>query len=551
MHTRLFPAVSLAILCAACGGSSGIPFLEPPVQDTIRTITGRVAHHTTGPRLGNLDSNGRLIPQTGFGVSTSPAPAPRVPVEILGLDGTVMGSDLTGEDGRFEIQVNFGQDPATQIRVRTRAKIMLPNGASLQVKRNRTASEPYTHTSAPQGDPKERTMVADLTISLSGGAAAYRMVSLLHEGLLRAGAGIRIGILPGIDVFWEHGNGTVSSFDGSDPFRGEMTIAGGSDGVPSSNQDAWDEAKVMRLLGEYLLRYFLFVVAPEGTPNDALMVPSAAWREGFLDFWACIGRDTPIYWETEGIGPEGRVVRYFNLESFFDPALGSLGPDDPNVYQDPALVGISSRFTIAETLWDIHDSANGGDSDGIDFPLGLTLQFLDQQRPGFTYPYLMTLLEIYDADRSIDAVKIDRLLKWPEDQGISFIQDRNDGLVWPRWIAPNGLKGFPVNAPFQQTLSDAVDTVTPDPLNLEIGELTLRYFIFDLVTDADVTASLDTSGDLRIEILSMNNNLLAGGPSPVTASALVPLRYIVRVLPAEGADPQIAPFDLTVDFQRP
>ena len=85
------------------------------------------------------------------------------------------------------------------------------------------------------------------------------------------------------------------------------------------------------IFGEYLLAYFINDVAPPGEANGALLVPSAAWREGFLDFWACIGRDSEEYWDTEGSGAQGRVVRFFNLESFFDPALGSLGLDDPNV----------------------------------------------------------------------------------------------------------------------------------------------------------------------------------------------------------------------------
>ena len=88
-------------------------------------------------------------------------------------------------------------------------------------------------------------------------------------------------------------------------------------------------------------------------------MPSAAWREGFLDFWACAARGTPEYWDSEGIGAAGRIVRFFNAESFFDPALGSLGPGDPNVYQDPANVGLGSRFTTTEILWDIFDGGAG------------------------------------------------------------------------------------------------------------------------------------------------------------------------------------------------
>ena len=71
----------------------------------------------------------------------------------------------------------------------------------------------------------------------------------------------------------------------------------------------WDAPKLMRLLGEYLIHYFFHVAAPEGTPNNARMVPSAAWKEGFLDFWACAGRESTTYWDTEGIGSAGLSQR--------------------------------------------------------------------------------------------------------------------------------------------------------------------------------------------------------------------------------------------------
>jgi len=304
----------------------------------------------------------------------------------------------------------------------------------------------------------------------------------------------------------------------------------------------------MRMLGEYLLTYFSNEVAPDGTPNDALLVPSAAWREGFLDFWACMGRNSSEYWETEGSGLDGRVVRFFDIESFFDSTLGTLGPDDPNVYQDPSVVGIGSRFTVAEVLWDIHDVADDG-GDTLEFPLFLTMRFFEKIKPGSTYPYLYTLLDEYVADGSISQVKLQILLSLsPEDQGISYPATHLDGSRWPRDITA-GQPGDPIGIPFSGTLADSVDAVTPVPLNVEIGEKSQRYFTFNLATTADVTATVTSTATLQVEVLDYLNNVLASGNGSVVAQDLEPARYIVRVRSASG--PVDASFDLQLQTSLP
>ena len=143
-------------------------------------------------------------------------------------------------------------------------------------------------------------------------------------------------------------------------------------------------------------------------------MPSLAWREGFLDFFSCVTRGDDEYWDTEGQGSAGHVVRYFHLEHIFDPALGSLGPDDPNVYHNGT--GLGSRHSVAEILWDIYDGT-GGDNDTIQFPLYLTLRCLETIKPGSTYPYLYTLLDDYVATLSLTPVQLDVLLMLPEDGG--------------------------------------------------------------------------------------------------------------------------------------
>ena len=530
-------------LLAGCAGE-GRPTGPPaPVADTIRTIVGRLAFFTTGPTLSDFDASGRLLPILGFRNATSTTDAKYIAVEIVAPDGTIMGADRTDENGRFSIQINFGKNPATQVAVRSIARIDLPFGSRASVL-PASGLPPYSNTTPLGGDPSLNTMTIDLDIALNNGAPAYRILQTIYDGFITAKRGIT-GAMPDIDVLWAPGNGDTSSFVAINSLRGELTVAGGILGDDTSNVDAWDPPKLMRLFGEYLFAYFFNETAPAGTPNEALLAPSAAWREGFLDFWACIGRNSSIYWDTVGTGAQGRVVRYFDIESFFDTSLGTIGPDDPNVYQDPTVIGLGSAFTVAEVLWDIHDRDNVilNDNDGIDeFPLFLTLQFMRRPVAGFSYPYLYTLLGTYVQDGSIAATRLDNLMRAPEQQGLFYPATEANGLFWPTSISPDAFPQGPITPPFDKTVADTLDTLNPDPINLEIGELTQRYFIIDLLFLSDITVALTTTGNLELDILDLNNTLIATGTSPLSAAGLAPRKYIIRVRSA--SDPQEAPFDL-------
>ena len=542
-RSTLLAALALLAGCSGGGRPTGPPL---PVGDTIRTITGRLAYFTTGPNLSNFTADGRLMPTKGFGNAQFPTAAKYIAIEIVAPDGTVMGADRSGEDGRFSIQINFGENPATQVAVRATARIDLPFGSTAYVRPGKNAPA-YSHTTPLGGNPSSSTMTIDLDIALNDAAAAYHILQTIYTAFVTAKPGINTP-MPDLDLLWAPGNGDTSSFVAVNPARGELTIAGGILGDNSSNVDAWDPPKIMRLFGEYLFTYFFTETAPEGTPNDAKLVPSAAWREGFLDFWACVARNTSIYWDTVGTGAQGCVVRYFDIESFFDSTLGSLGPNDPNAYQDPSVIGLGSSFTVAEVLWDIHDrdSVVFNDNDGVDeFPLFITLQLMRRAVAGFSYPYLFTLLDQYVRDGSIAAIKLDNLMRFPEEQGLFFPATAQNDLFWPFSISPDSLPQGPITPPFDKTVSDMVDTLTPDPVNLEIGEMSQRYFIVDLLFRSDLTASLTTTGGLELDILDLRNNVLATGPSPLTATGLEPRKYIIRV--RSTTDPQVAAFDLRVE----
>ena len=538
-------AAIIPIALAACGGGGGIVIVPPPPLDTLRTVQGQVTYLPTGPDLTNRDVHGRLL-SSPFVVPTFPRGAPRVPVEILQPDRTVLATGVTGADGTFSISVNFGKRPATPVIVRAHAILNLPFGTVVRVFPDAAATEPYSVERAPGGDPAANIMRVDVNAPLDGAAGAFHIADVLYEGFLTAKSGIAT-TMPDLDVLWKPGNGSTSSFVLAPP-RGRLTIAGGAAGDPASNQDVWDEPQIMRLMGLYLIGFFFNEVAPDGTPSDALLVPSSAWREGFLDFWSCAGRSDPVFWDTEGIGAQGRCVRYYNIESFFDPALGSLGPGDPNVYQDPTVAGIGSRFSVAETLWDIHDSATQGDADRLEYPLFLTLRFLRNAVPGFSYPYFLTLLNEYTREGDIDPVTIQVLLRSPENQAIEFPATLTNGSQWPPPFPHPTVPGAALSAPYDATLTDAVDAVAPGS-NPEIGLFAQRYFLLPLATTSTVRVTLTTTGDLTLDLLDLNNSLIATGPSPLVVPSVQPRNYVIRIRSA--GTPEAAAFSVRLQLLVP
>jgi len=538
----------------ACSGGGGPPTGTPsPEPDTTRTIEGRVGYVSSAPDLSATDANGRLIPQPGLGSSTFSAPAPRIRIEILGDDGRVIGAGTTDSTGHYSLDCNFGQNPATPVRVRTIAQASLPFGVDLSVFPNAGAAGVYTYVSPPGGNPGNNRFVVmrvDVDIPIDEGAAAYHILDIIYEGFTLGRTGLLPGtIMPDLIVHWEPGNGGTTTLTPGPSFA-VLTVAGGAAGDPASNTDEWDDPVLMRFIGQYMLDYFYWEVRPEGMAGDDELVPSAAWVEGFLDWYSCAGRNSPIYWETVGSGPQARVTRFFDIESFFPGTLAPLGPDDPNVYQPAEVTGITSRFTVAEVLWDIHDrdfAGSGNDNDGIELDPSITLKLIDEFPAGIAYPYLVTLLDAYADSLTFSTGTINSILTGPEDQDLIYPAD--DDAVWPTPISPDGSPNFPIRPPFLDTFAGTIDTLAPD--TSEIGHDAQRYFLLETIVTSDIEVTLRTPGDLVVEILRANNQPVVSGAGTILADDEPAARYIVRVRPAAGAAPQLAPFEIDVDIRDP
>jgi hypothetical protein len=512
-----------AALAVGCGGSGGPPDSGPiPVLDTLRRIEGEIRYLTTGPDLSQFDASGRLLATPGFSLPNIGRAAPRFPIQILSLSGSVIGSGITDASGRYSITANFGKAPATQVLLNVVAQISFSGGPIVRVLPG-AGGTVYRFQSTPLGNPNDNVMRIDLTVPLTSGGPLY-ILEALYDAVLAVKSGIT-GTMPNIDVLYAPGNGAVSSVTAG-ANGATMVVAGGITGVPTSNQDVWDPPVVARLLGEYLFLYFLNDGAPGPAAGHAAAIPSSAWREGFLDFISCAGRGSTEFWDTTGIGADGRVVRYFDIESFFDPALGSLGPNDPNVYQGPADVGVTSRFTVAEMLWDIFDGQN--------IPLFLTIRALRTSPVAF--PYLLTLLDGYVEDGTLTPTAILFLTRILEDQGFDYPVPAAAPETWPAFLGtPAGQALVP---PIDYTVSDALDNVSVDPVT---GVTATRYFRFELDDPATSTVTLTTTGTFAVELLDTTGALVVSGTNGIPGTLLQEGLYYVRV---RSATPQAAAFDL-------
>ena len=170
------------------------------------------------------------------------------------------------------------------------------------------------------------------------------------------------------------------------------------------------------------------------------------------------------------------------------------------------------------------------------------LSDLGALNPGSSYPYLYSALDEYVANLSFSAVQAQVLLLSPEDHDLPY--PAFDGAVWPTpFLDPLRLDGTVV-APYDDTLSDSIDNTAPGA-NPEIGLFSQRYFQIRVAEPATILATVTSAASLRVEILDLENNLVAAG----TGSAAAPLAggsFVLRVLPAAG--PVSATFDLRIQL---
>jgi hypothetical protein len=146
------------------------------------------------------------------------------------------------------------------------------------------------------------------------------------------------------------------------------------------------------------------------------------------------------------------------------------------------------------------------------------------------------------ASQSFSTIQADTILLFPENQGIDY--PAADETRWPTPIVDPARTDETLFPPFDGTIGDRIDNTTP-PVNEEVGLYAQRYFTVRLGAPATVLAGATSTASLRVEILDLENEILAGG-APNALAVLGAGTYILRVLPAAG--PVAADFDLRIQL---
>lgn len=89
-----------------------------------------------------------------------------------------------------------------------------------------------------------------------------------------------------------------------------------------------------------------------------------------------------------------------------------------------------------------------------------------------------------------------------------------------------------------------IDNAAPG-VNEQIGLFSQRYFEIRVATQATILATVASTASLKVEILDLENKIVAAGTGSA-ATATPGGTFVIRVVPASG--PVSAPFNLRIQL---
>src|SRR5690606_7351446 len=165
--------------------------------------------------------------------------------------------------------------------------------------------------------------------------------------------------------------------------RYALELLGGDPGEASvSDTDEHDEAIILHELGHFVMDRLSGDSSTGGMhPTGARIDPGLAWEEGRATWFALSVLGVPLYRDTIGVEPWGRLRVDEDLE-------GGGGPH--------TVAGLGSETSVARVLWDLTDGGDGPpDTDGDGLSIGaapiLEAMIAQAAEPG-AYPSLPSFL---------------------------------------------------------------------------------------------------------------------------------------------------------------
>ncbi|RLB56049.1 MAG: hypothetical protein DRJ42_04395 [Deltaproteobacteria bacterium] len=477
-------AVFAALMAVGCSGAAPGPHSGAPVP-AVRSAT----------YLGRVTYEARTPTPTGASRRTVEHPAPRVVVLARDAEGHELSRTVTDDDGRFRIEA-----PTRGARLVVLAQVTVPD---LRVTTD-SVGEHVHEREVELSSPDAPVQIVAREEDADGFGGALHIVATLLRGVDTV-TGWTGETLPPLFVHWGRGVTSVWSFyhgerpEGSGRYA--LELMGGDPGAQrTSDTDEHDEAIVLHELGHFVMDMVTGDSSPGGDhPTGYLLDPGLAWEEGRATWFAAAVLGPPLYWDTIGIEPQGRLRVSHDLER------GGAG-----------VRGLGSEMGVAEILWDLADGSGGlddVDQDGVALGAAGVLEAMAAlaEEPG-SFPCIATFLRfvVDQGTVSEDAVR-DLLLRGGHPSGLLPAAGE---VLWPTDLAVPG------------QVSDKVDGLTdPAPsgggARPQNGFDALRVYRVHVPHDAWLTVSLQVHGsgrgsehqDADLELRDRSATLLASSRS--------------------------------------
>jgi len=499
--------VALALVLAAGAGC----------VRTIRSSASAAENVEHARWVGTVTYEARDATPQGASAAVSVRPARYVDIFARDETGRILVHTQTDASGSFVLVA-----PVTIVDVIAVAHAFV-RGHDVAVTHDPMGTVPHA-IAVRAGPPSVPLTIAAADDVPGGPAGAFHIVDTVLRGLeaVRAWTG---QLLPPLFVFW--GRGVTSGWS---YYRGErpersgrfaLELLGGAPGQhTTTDTDEHDETIILHELGHFVMDRLSTDSSVGGNhPAGFLIDPGLAWEEGRATWFAVAVAGRPIYRDTIGREPGGRLRVDHDLER------RGQGPR-----------GIGSEQGVSEILWDLADGAGGlpdADRDGVALGPAVVLRSMLAlgTEPG-AYPCLPTFLRYLIRAGAIGDAPL-RAMLTATGQPADLVP-RDDRALWPTDLSLPGRASGKIDGASDPAPSGG-------PRRPENGVDAVRAYRIHLSGTRRVRARLRIFGtgrgrdgqDIDLELRTIRADLIARSdgetPLEVIGARLPPGWYVVYV----------------------
>ncbi|MEM8771275.1 MAG: hypothetical protein AAGD92_06475 [Pseudomonadota bacterium] len=432
---------SLAVVAGCSDGGSSTtppppappsppPPPPPPPTSSSVTVSGIVTYEFVPPNASNvgLDYDAtQILPSRG------------VVVQALDASNQVIASDVTDENGAYEVSVPSN----TNVRIQARAELLESTAGTwdIDVVDNTNSNAIYVLQGSLTSSGAANSTRNLFAPSGWGGtsytaprtAAPFAILDAIYDAVIAINTVEPGTVFPDLQIFWSPLNraadGNVADGEiGTSSF----TFIGGIPtililGDENSDTDEYDRSVVIHEFGHYTENALGRSDSIGGSHSlDDLLDPRVAWSEGYSNAFASIIDNDPIYRDSGGNQQQGGF--FFSVEA------------NSRVF---ATEGWFSEFSVQSIVYDIFDS----NSDGADtISAGFAPIYQSLTGDAFTTnPNPTTIFSFINALRTVPGIDVGAIDVLLNDQNINGTGADGAGETNSGGVS-NALPVFPVES---------------------------------------------------------------------------------------------------------